>query len=552
MNFNIIQKTSKFLFLVGILSSVSQANTYLDKLNINQAEAVPGEYIVRLKSKTSALNVQSISKSLASYIKSSIPALNIVVIKRPVFENSLSVMKSLQQNQLVDIVEPNYIYKSSRLPDDILLEKLWGLRNIGQKDSSGRAGVAGIDIGAEQAWDLEIGSEQMLVAVIDTGINFNHPDLINNLWTNEAELNGQADVDDDNNGVVDDIHGYNSITGNGNALDDHGHGTHCAGTIGATGHDGKGIVGVNWKVKLMAVKFLASNGSGTLENALKSVDYATKMGAKVLNNSWGGGGFSQTLLDSIKRSHDAGTIFIAAAGNDGSNNDNKPAYPASYDVPNIISVAAIANKGEKATFTNYGKRSVHIGAPGVNIYSSVLGEGYESWSGTSMAAPHVSGVAALVWAHEPSLTALELKTRLLQTASPLPALKKITKTGGMVNAFFALTNRIPEIDPNDPINWQTKVVDVASASPYLKDTNQIFELKFEGVKEFALYFEKFDTEANYDLVKLIAGDLVVQTLSGNNDESFSEVITGDSVKIEFTSDGTMEKTGWKVTKIAYR
>ena len=244
---------------------------------------------------------------------------------------------------------------------------------------------------------------------------------------------------------------------------------------------------------------------------------------------------------------------VGTAGNDGSNNDAKPAYPASYDVPNIISVAAITNKGEKATFTNYGKRTVHIGAPGVNVYSSVFGGGYQSWSGTSMAAPHVSGVAALVWSHEPNLSALELKERILQTAKPISALKKITKTGGMVNAFFALTNKIPEPDMNDPVNWQTKVVDIiASESPYLPNTNQVFELKFDGVKEFALYFEKFETEAGYDFVKLNVNGKVVQSLSGNNSESFSDVIMGDSVKLEFTSDQSKEFSGWKITKIAYR
>lgn len=546
-----MRKISKFMLLASIIFSVN-ANAN-NKLDIVQAEAVPGEYIVRLKSRLSSAKVQSLSRSLNSYITSTIPSQNIVVIKRPVFETTTSVINTLMQNDLVDIVEPNYIYKASRLPDDLSLEKLWGLRNIGQKDSSGGVGVVGIDIGAEQAWDLETGSEKMIVAVIDTGIDFEHPDLINNIWTNEAELRGQPDVDDDNNGVVDDIHGYNSITGKGDAKDDQGHGSHCSGTIGASGNDGKGIVGVNWNVKLMAVKFLASNGSGTLENALKAIDYATKMGAKVLSNSWGGGGFSQTLLDSIKRSNEAGTIFIAAAGNDGSNNDAKPAYPASYDVPNIISVAAITNKGEKATFTNYGKRTVHIGAPGVNVYSSVFGGGYQSWSGTSMAAPHVSGVAALVWSHEPNLSALELKERILQTAKPVSALKKITKTGGMVNAFFALTNKIPEPDMNDPVNWQTKEVDIiASESPYLPNTNQVFELKFDGVKEFALYFEKFETEAGYDFVKLNVNGKVVQSLSGNNSESFSDVIMGDSVKLEFTSDQSKEFSGWKITKIAYR
>ncbi|MEK6627602.1 MAG: S8 family serine peptidase, partial [Bdellovibrionota bacterium] len=323
---------------------------------------------------------------------------------------------------------------------------------------------------------------------------------------------------------------------------------------GAKGNDGKGIVGVNWNVKIMAVKFLSASGSGTLENALKSIDYATKMGAKVMSNSWGGGGFSQTLMDAIKRSNEAGAIFIAAAGNDRKDNDKNPAYPASYEVPNIVSVAAIDNQGAKATFSNFGKRSVHIGAPGVNVYSST-GGAYASWSGTSMATPHVSGVAALVWSHEPNLTALQLKERLLQTAKPTVGLKGKTITGAVVNAYNALTNTIPAPDANDPANWKSKILEeeIASASPYLKNTNEEHKLKFYGVSQFALYFEKFDTEANFDFVKLIGADgTVIQTLSGNNDDVFSAVITGDSVKLVFTSDDSAERSGWKITKVAYK
>lgn len=541
-------RVQQFLAFATLVVSIT-ANS-----NVQQAEAVPGEYIVRLKPNVMEMKRSTLSSSLGAYVKSYIPSQNIVVVKRAMFESTLSGVKALALNPLVDIAEPNYIYRANRVSDDPMMGQLWGLKNLGQKDSSGKVGVAGMDIGVEQAWDITTGSDKVIVAVIDTGVDFNHPDLVENLWSNEAELKGAAGVDDDNNGVIDDIHGFNAITGNGNANDDQGHGSHCAGTIGAKGNDGKGIVGVNWDVKIMAVKFLDANGSGTLENALKAIDYATKMGAKVMSNSWGGGGFSQTLFDSIKRSNEAGAIFIAAAGNESNNNDTTPSYPATYDVPNIISVAAIDNQGAKASFSSYGKRTVHIGAPGVNIYSST-GGAYDSWSGTSMATPHVSGVAALVWANEPNLTAIELKQRLLQTARPISGLKGKTKTGGLVNAYLALTNKMPEPDINDPANWQGKILDtaIASPSPYLKNSNIVMDLKFEGVREFALYFEKFDTEANYDKLQLIdAKGVVLQTLSGNNDDSFSAVVTGDSVKLSFTSDGSVEKSGWKITKVAHR
>ena len=520
--------------------------------NAPKIEAVPGEFIVRLKPSLMSMNANKLSQSLGAFVKSSIPSQNIVVVKRPVFETMDSSIKSLAQNNLVDVVEPNFIYHINRLPDDPMLGQLWGLKNIGQKDSSGKVGVAGVDVGMEQAWDIETGSDKMVVAVIDTGVDFNHPDLKDNLWTNEAELNGKPGVDDDGNGVIDDIHGFNAITGNGNAQDDQGHGSHCSGTIGAKGNDGKGIVGVNWNVKIMAVKFLDAQGSGTLENALKAIDYATKMGAKVMSNSWGGGGFSQTLLDAIKRSNEAGALFIAAAGNDSNNNDSNPSYPASYDVANIISVAAIDNQGAKASFSNYGKRTVHLGAPGVNVYSST-GGAYDSWSGTSMATPHVSGIAALVWAHEPLMTAADVKLRLISTARPIAGLKGKTKSGGLINAYLALTNTQPQADANDPVNWRSQPAALASASPYVKNANETYEMNFEGATEFSLYFEKFDTEANYDTVQLIdATGAVIQTLSGNNDDSFSAPIKGSYVKIVFKSDASVEKTGWKISKVAVR
>ncbi|MBC7421109.1 MAG: S8 family serine peptidase [Bdellovibrio sp.] len=533
------------LIITGLFSTSAIANR-------KPADAVPGEYVVRLKKNINKFNTMQLSQSLRASIKSVIPSLHIVVVKRPVFETTNSAVKSLAENPMVDVVEPNYIYKANQVPNDPMLGQLWGFKNSGQADSGGKVGIAGVDIDVEKAWDIETGSKNMIVAVIDTGIDFNHPDLKDNLWTNLAEANGVAGVDDDGNGVIDDIHGFNSITGTGNAQDDQGHGSHCAGTIGAKGDDGKGIVGINWNVQLMAVKFLDANGSGTLENAIKSIDYATRMGAKVLSNSWGGGDFSQTLFDVIDASSKAGAIFIAAAGNDGSNNDDVAAYPASFEVENVLSVAAINNRGELADFSNYGKKLVHLGAPGVNIYSST-GGAYDSWSGTSMATPHVSGVAALVWAHEPTLTAVELKHRLMQSARPIAGLRNKTQTGGLLNAYNALTNTTPAPDLNDPMNWQSAEMVVQSKNPYGSNMNETRVISQPGAKEMSLYFELFDTEGNYDTVTLIdAAGNTIQVLSGHNDDMYSAVIPGNTVTAIFKSDSSVEKTGWKISKVAFR
>lgn len=516
------------------------------------SESVPGEYVVKLKPGMMRMSTQALSTQLNGFVTQKISGQNIVVVKKAVFQTNDSAVKSLNENPMVEIAEPNYIYKINKAPSDPMYSQTWGLGNIGQADPKNQVGVAGIDINAERAWEIQTGTREKIIAIIDTGIDWTHPDLVDNMWTNDAEKNGTAGVDDDNNGVVDDIYGYNAITGTGNAKDDQGHGSHCAGTIGARANNGIGVAGVNWNVRMMAVKFLDAGGSGSLADAIKAIDYATKMGANVMSNSWGGGGFSQTLLDSIQRSNDAGAIFIAAAGNEYNNNDNSPTYPSTYQVANVMSVAAIDNRGAKADFSNYGKKTVHLGAPGVNVMSTTGGK-YASFSGTSMATPHVAGVAALLWANEPNLTAAEVKARLVATVRPLASMKGKTRTGGMVDAYGALTNTQAPPDANDPSNWATVAMNYASASPYKPNTNETYEVSVPGAKEFAIYFEKFNVESGYDFVTIYdSKGAVVQKMTGSSDESFSMTITGDSARIVFTSDKSVEKSGWTITKAAYR
>lgn len=540
-------QTARFVSVIGAFFASTLAVAA-------QPESVPGEYVVKLREPLSTYKNQMnvLSAELGSYIKSAIPGQNIVVIKRPVFEIKASVIKAMAQNPNIEVIEPNYIYHVNKTPNDPMLGQLWGMLNVGQADSDKQQGVAGTDIEATKAWDIETGSKNTIIAVIDTGVDYTNPDLAPNMWTNAAELNGKKGVDDDGNGVVDDIYGYNTITNGGDPKDDHGHGSHCSGTIGAKGNDGKGIVGVNWDTRIMAVKFLDANGSGTLENAIKGIDYATKMGAKIMSNSWGGGGESQTLKEAIERSNKAGALFVAAAGNESNNNDSNPSYPASYQVPNVLSVAAVDNRGQIASFSNYGKNSVHVGAPGVNIVSTTTA-GYQSWSGTSMATPHVSGIAGLIASHEPNLTALEIKNRIITTAHPIAGLRGKVRGAGFASAYAALTNTVPQPDANDPSNWQAQTVSVSTPHPYKDKSNEVYEVNVPGAKEFSLYFDKFDTERGYDTVQFYdsKGKLVGE-MSGNNDDSFSPVITGSYVKIVFKSDDSVSQYGFEVTKAAYR
>lgn len=512
-----------------------------------EPEAVPGEYIVKLRVPVSEdkAEMNALSERLGANVKSVISNFNMIVVQRPTFEMTKSVRKTLAMDPMVEYVEPNYIYHANKTPNDPMLGQLWGMNNMK---------TPGIDIGALQAWDITTGSKEMVVAVIDTGINYNHADLKDNLWVNMAEKNGQPGVDDDGNGVVDDIYGFNAIDGSGNPLDDHGHGSHCSGTIGAKGNDGKGIVGVNWNVRIMGVKFLSASGAGSLDVAIKAIDYATKMGAHILSNSWGGGGYSQALKEAIERSNKAGALFVAAAGNESNNNDAHATYPATYDVPNVLAVAAVDNNGNLASFSNYGKTKVHVAAPGVDIVSSSISSGgYDKWSGTSMATPHVSGIAALVLANEPNLTNLQLKQRLVGTARPLSSLRNKVKSSGIANAFYALTNKQPEPDSNDPVNWQSMSVQVSSAHPYKENGKETFQVKVPGARQISLYFSKFDTERDYDVVTIKdRNGREVQKISGQQDDTYSTVIEGDSATVEIKADDSVSGYGFDISKAAWR
>lgn len=369
----------------------------------------------------------------------------------PPGQKLLDRIAALQDSGLFAYVEPDYIVSASLEPNDAAFQdgRLWGLRNTGQA-----GGVAGADINAVRAWDLSTGSTNVIVAVIDTGIRYTHQDLAAQMWHNPLETPGNG-IDDDGNGFVDDVYGINAINNSGNPFDDNDHGTHCAGTIGAAANDGNPHVGVSWKVQLMACKFLGAEGFGALSDAITCIDYASVNGAKILNNSWGGGGFSQALRDSIAAAGGRGALFVAAAGNSGQNTDLNPAYPASYDLDNIVSVAALDRSDRLASFSNYGLTSVDVGAPGVEIFSSTAASdsSYASFQGTSMACPHVAGVAALVLAYHPGAPLTELKERLLSTATPVAALAGRSVTGGRVNAYLSMiatNDGILEVSVNPP------------------------------------------------------------------------------------------------------
>lgn len=293
------------------------------------------------------------------------------------------------------------------------------------------------------AWETTVGSNAQIVVVIDTGVDYNHPDLVSNVWRNPGEVAGNG-FDDDGNGYVDDVYGINAITNSGNPMDDHGHGTHVAGIIGARGNNNVGIAGVSWESKIIAAKFLDSNGSGSTANAIKAVNYATALkragrNITVTNNSWGGSSYSSALAAAIADASSAGILFVAAAGNYGSNNDAYPQYPANYTSANVISVASIDSSTALSSFSNYGEQTVHIAAPGGSIASTMINAGYVYMSGTSMAAPQVSGVVLLAQARcSGTLSMTLLRSAVVNTGTVLAPLAGKVASASMVNGAEAI------------------------------------------------------------------------------------------------------------------
>lgn len=365
-------------------------------------------------------------------------------------EPTVAALDLLQQrlNEASDLLayaEPDFIvhhHQPPVFPDDPSFAQQWHLHNTGQS-----GGLPDADIDAPEAWAVTTGSAAVVVGVIDTGLDLTHPDLLANLWINPGESGDGKEsdgIDNDGNGYIDDVYGWNFVTQTAVPQDDHGHGTHTGGTVGAVGGNGVGVSGVCQTVRLMGLKFLSATGSGTTSDAIEAIRYATQMGAALTSNSWGGAGFSQALLDAIEEADAAGVGFVAAAGNSGINTDLYPEYPGSFQVPNVISVAATDSSDTLVWFSNYGQTTAHLAAAGLQTLSTGLGGSYVLNSGTSMAAPQVAGAAALLKAANPELSFAQIKAMLLDQVDPKPSLHNKTVTGGRLNVANAM---VPATQP---------------------------------------------------------------------------------------------------------
>ena len=437
---------------------------------VTNHEYVNGQVIVRFKSQNnggpsiSNDKIRMAHAKVGAKVKKDFSAEGVAglqVVQLPNGTYVQSAIKEYQSNPDVLYAEPDYVI--SIVPDqtgpivqdvnplqilstsnDPLFTKLWGLRNTGQTILSS-TGTPGADINATAAWDISTGSNSVIVAVIDTGVLYTHSDLSTNIWTNPGEIPGNG-LDDDHNGYIDDVYGWNFVTNTSDPIDDKGHGTHVSGTIGAVGNNAIGVTGVNWNIKIMALKAFDASGYGFTSDAISAILYADAKGASVISNSWSGSYFSQSLEDTIDASP---AVVVCAAGNiDAQNpepdNDLVPQYPASFTSVNIISVAATDQNDQLASFSHYGLNSVDLAAPGVNILSTLNVSGtYGYMSGTSMATPHVSGVAALVKSVNQSLTAVQIKNIILSTVDEKSSLSGNVSTGGRLNAYRAVVATPP-------------------------------------------------------------------------------------------------------------
>jgi subtilisin family serine protease len=406
--------------------------------------AVPGELVVGFNAGVSDSAQTAVLAKAGATKKRGLKQIHASVVKVP--KNRVAaVTKALASDPRVRYVEPNQVVSIAAVPNDPSFSQLWGLNNTGQT-----GGTPDADIDAPEAWSLETGDAGAVVAVTDTGVDFSHPDLAAQQWVNPGENCDSSDptvscaerangVDDDSDGYVDDFRGWDFVGDDNNPADDHNHGTHVSGTIGAVGDNGVGVAGVNWDVRIMALKFLDSAGSGNSADGAAATIYAADHGAVVSNNSWGGGPPEQVLEDAIAYAESKGMLFAAAAGNDGTNNDSTAFYPASYAFDDLVAVAATDANDNLASFSNYGAKGVDLAAPGAGILSTVRGGGYQSFSGTSMATPHVVGAAALLKAHFPTATSYGMKALLMRSVDAKASLSGRVVTGGRLNLLNAVS-----------------------------------------------------------------------------------------------------------------
>jgi len=477
-------------------------------LLVNQLVMVGDHVMVRLREGYTADALESFAKRSGFSIrkKMKFPGCYLVSVEPAALDSVSNLTNALAAAACVDIAEPDYVVTvADTTPNDSSFSKLWGMRKIDMP----------------KVWDMSVGSDESVVAVFDTGTDLDHADLVNNLWHNSGEIPGN-DIDDDNNGYVDDVYGWDFYAEDNDPNDVYGHGSHVAGTIGAEGNNAVGVAGVNWNVKIMTIKFFGRDPTGVLEgfasDAADGMYYVISqkrrgIPVRVTNHSWGGSGFSYILRDAMDIAGGQGIMHVVAAGNNGSlNNDTDPQYPASYTLDSILSIANTTQSDGLNSSSHYGATSVDIGAPGTSIYSISMGGGYKYMSGTSMSSPHVAGVAGLMFAYMPELSRQQVRQAILDGVDPLAALSGKCVTGGRLNAYGAFKEVGPYIE-HEPLDNTTDVGSDHIVEAFIKpsvpliDTNNVF----------VLWNSSGDTNSFYtNLMQHVSNDLFRATIPGQS------------------------------------
>lgn len=487
--------------------------------NYSLANLSSNRFVLRFEDGVSAQRQAEILASEGLEIIRRYDFINALLVRRQ--DNNLTIMRLQQLDAMPEIryAEPDMDMYFQREPNDPQYPQQWQYDNQGQT-----GGKIDADIDAPEAWDLVTGSTQTVIAIIDSGVDYNHTDLRANMWVNPGEIAGDG-IDNDANGYIDDIYGIDPFDGDSDPMDLNGHGTHVAGTTAAIGNNGRGVTGVNWNSKIMALKIGAAGPAVSFLAAVESLNYLVTMKTQyginivVSNNSYGGPGGSQAFQDAIQATIDVGILFVAAAGNNGTNNDQQPFFPTSFPLDGIVAVAATDHNDQLANFSNFGVTSVDIAAPGVDILSTTLGGGYGLLSGTSMASPHVAGVAALVASSNPGMSVAQLKSAILLGADPLPNLSNVVLSGARLNAaksvFVSNAGLGSFLATSDVDIYQFKlgvgeraIIDIDSANSGLDSVLQIFDSR--GVPQ---------TFINANGISLMASD---------NDAAPGELLSLDS------------------------
>ncbi len=549
----------KSFWLVGSLVSVAHlGGCYTHEQVFGAGEVELGEYVVGLDASTSEAELVRLAEAKGLVLLDYRPGEKLAVLGDPNHTTTLEMLEQLRSSEHTSYAEPQFIYRAYAPPDDYG-EYLWGLQNTGLA-----GGVVGADVSAFDAWERATG-EGVVVAVMDTGVDSNHPDLFDNMWRNPGEVAGNG-IDDDGNGYVDDVHGYDFVDRDGVAEDNWGHGTHVAGIAAAVGNDGYGVPGLAYQAQVMALKFLDVDGGGYASQGAAAIRYAVDQGADVINMSFGGPGYSYAMRDAIEYAHEHGVMVSAAAGNESSDNDSRPSYPASYELENVISVAATDRRDRLSSFSNYGD-SVALAAPGSDIVSTWPGEDWKYLSGTSMAAPFVAGAIALLRELAPQHSVSDLRRALLETVQELPENPDMVASGGRLDTAASLSWLAEElgvggesdapsgpVEDEAPIDWIWVPHVIQSSHPYTNQLDKEWLVEAPAnARELRLHFESIDVEEDYDWLRLsTTGGVELTSWTGDWAEVVSEPLPYRSIVVNLETDYSVTDWGFVLSGYSWR